>query len=144
MFHVSSEASQINELRGNHALWWNRYRHNEWRWWLEILGITRGRQKLTKRCLRRVKKVLKSNLNGEKRIAVINTWAVSLLRYSDAFTNLTKEEIRSIDRETRNLLIIYRAYRLSSPRNEGRKGLITSKDSVEITILGTCRVQNAQ
>ena len=41
--------------------------------------------KVSKECFRRLKKVLKSKLNGGNLVEGVNTWAVSLLRYSAAF-----------------------------------------------------------
>ena len=37
--------------------------------------------------IRRLRKVLKSKLNGENLVCGVNTWAVSLLRYSAAFAS---------------------------------------------------------
>ena len=54
--------------------------------------------KITKEYKRRVRKVLETKLNGENMIKGINTWAVSLIRYSAAFLDWTKEEKQSIDR----------------------------------------------
>ena len=41
--------------------------------------------KVSKECFRKLKKVLKSKLNGANLVQGVNTWAVSLLRYSAAF-----------------------------------------------------------
>ena len=59
--------------------------------------------KITKEYKRRVRKVLETKLNGENMIKGINTWAVSLIRYSAAFLDWTKEEKQSIDQKTRKL-----------------------------------------
>ena len=58
----------------------------------------------------------------------VNTWAVSLLRYSAAFVSWRKSELQTIDRKTRKLFTIYGALhpmsnvnRLDIPRKEGEK-----------------------
>ena len=41
--------------------------------------------------------VLKSKLNGENLVRRVNTWAVSLSRYSAAFFSWRKSELQAID-----------------------------------------------
>ena len=60
--------------------------------YLEILEADRflGEEmelKVSKKYFRRLRKVLKSKLNGGNLVRGVNTWAVSLLRYSAAFIN---------------------------------------------------------
>ena len=43
--------------------------------------------KVSKKYFRRLKKVLKSKLNGANLVQGVNTWVVSLLRYSAAFNS---------------------------------------------------------
>ena len=54
---------------------------------------------------RRLKLVFKSKLNGENKINAINTWAVSVLRYGAGIIRGTKEELKTLDRMTRNEVI---------------------------------------
>ena len=42
---------------------------------------------------RRLRKVLKSKLNGGNLVCGVNTWALSLLRYSAAFVSWKKSEL---------------------------------------------------
>ena len=56
-----------------------------------------------KEYIRRLRKVLKSKLNGGNLVRRVNTWAVSLLRYSAAFVSWRKSEQEAIDRKTRKL-----------------------------------------
>ena len=56
---------------------------------------------------RRVRRVLKSNLNGGDLVLGVNTWAMSLLRYSAAFISWRKCELQDIERKTRKLFIKY-------------------------------------
>ena len=52
---------------------------------------------------------MKSKLNGRNLVRGVNTWAVSLLRYSAVFVSWRKSELQAIDRKTRNLFTIYEA-----------------------------------
>ena len=88
---------------------------------------------VSKEYIRRSRKVLKSKLNGGNLVRGVNTWAVSLLRYSAAFVSWRKGELQAIDRKTRKLFTIYGALhpdvdRLYIPRKEGGRGLISIED----------------
>ena len=62
---------------------------------------------VSKEYIRRIRKVLKPKLNGGNLVRGVNTWAVSLLRYSAAFAGWKKSELQAIDRKTRKLFTIY-------------------------------------
>ena len=62
---------------------------------------------VSKEYIRKLRKVLKSKLNGGNLVRGVNTWAVSLLRYSAAFVSWRKSELQAIDRKTRKLFTIY-------------------------------------
>ena len=86
---------------------------------------------VSKEYIRRLRKVLKSKINGGNLVCGVNTWAVFLLRYSAAFVSLRKSELQAIDRKTRKLFTIYGALnpksdvdRLYIPRKEGGRDLI--------------------
>ena len=86
---------------------------------------------------------MKSKLNGGKLVQGVDTWAVSLLRYSAAFVGWRKCELQTIDRKTRKLFTLYGALhpksdveRLYIPRNDGKRGLIALKDCVELAVKG--------
>ena len=53
--------------------------------------------------------LLKSKLNSRNLITGINSWAVPVVRYSAGILNWNKEEIDSLDRKTRKLLLEYKA-----------------------------------
>ena len=98
---------------------------------------------VSKEYIRRIRKVLKSKLNGGNLVRGANTSAVSLLRYSAAFVSWKKSELEAIDRKTRKLFTIYAALHLESdadrlytPRKEGGRGLISIEDCVELAIRG--------
>ena len=87
--------------------------------------------------------MLKSKLNGGNLVHGVNTWVVSLLRYSAAFVSWRKSEVQAIDRKTRKLFIIYGALhpksdvdRLYIPRKEGERGLTSIEDCAELAIKG--------
>ena len=91
----------------------------------------------------RLRKVLKSKLNCGNLVRGVNTWAVSLLRYSAVFVSWRKSELQAIDRKTRKLFTIHGALhpkseidRLYIPRREEGKGLISIEDCVELAIRG--------
>ena len=112
----------------------------------KYLGILEGHKFLeekiklnaSKEYVRRLRKVLKSKLNGGNLVREVNTCAVSLLRYSAAFVSWRKSELQAIDRKNRKLFTIYGALHLKSdvdrlyiPRKEGGGGLISIKDCVK-------------
>ena len=79
---------------------------------------------------RRLKRILKSKLNGMNVIIAVNTWAMSVLRYEARVISWTKAELESIDRKARKQMIIYGmlhphtdVQRLYLPRGQGGSGL---------------------
>ena len=48
---------------------------------------------VSKEYIRRIRKVLKSKLNGGNLVHGVNTWAVPLLRYAAAFVSWRKSEL---------------------------------------------------
>ena len=56
---------------------------------------------VSKEYIRRLRKVLKSKLNGGNLVCGINTLGVSLLRSTAAFGSWRKSELHAIDRKTR-------------------------------------------
>ena len=96
---------------------------------------------VSKEYFRRLKKVLKSKLNGGNLVQAVNTWAVSLLRYSAAFICWRKCELLAIDRKTSKLFTIYGGLhpksdvdRLYTPGKDRGRGLIAIEDCVELTV----------
>ena len=62
------------------------------------------KKRLSKEYVSRVKKVIRSKLNGGNMVNAINWWLVSLLRY---VAKWTKIELMNLDRKTRKLLTIH-------------------------------------
>ena len=98
---------------------------------------------VSKEYIRRLRNVLKSKLNGGNLVRGVNTWAVSLLRYSAAFVSWRKSELQATDSKTRKLFTICGALhpkldvdRSYIPRKKGGKGLISIEDCVELAITG--------
>lgn len=58
------------------------------------------RKKIAMEYLRRVRKVAQSKLNGGNLIRAINTWAVSLVRYSGGIVDWKKQELQDVDRRS--------------------------------------------
>ena len=54
---------------------------------------------VSKEYVRRIRKVLKSKLNGGNLVRGVNTWAVYLLRYSLVFVSWRKSELQAIDKK---------------------------------------------
>lgn len=97
------------------------------------------KQTVRKEYFRRVRKILKSKLNGGNTIKAINTRAVAVIRYGAGIIDWRKDELREIDRKTRKLLTIYRALhpqadvdRLYMKRTKGGRGLIGIEECVMV------------
>ena len=52
---------------------------------------------------------MKSHLNGKNLFQTLNTWAISVIRYSAAFLERTKNQTKELDRWTRKQLIVVTA-----------------------------------
>ena len=73
------------------------------------IRYTQMKKKIKTEYLRRVRKVLETKLNGDNIIKGINTWAVSLLRYSAAFIDWNCTELTQQYRRTRTLMTMHNA-----------------------------------
>ena len=62
------------------------------------------KEKIQKKCFRRVKTMLKSKLNDGNTIKAINSRAVSSVTYGAGIVGWTKEEQKVMDRKTRKLM----------------------------------------
>ena len=86
---------------------------------------------------RRTKLILKSKLNGGNNIMALNTWVVSILRYSAGIRKWNKNELQEMDRKTRKFMTMNKE---SCPRSDvawfylsrknGGRGLIGCGKSV--------------
>jgi hypothetical protein len=94
----------------------------------EIEGIQHQQMKerLKKDYRRKLRMILKPELNARNKITAIGALAVPVLRYSFGIINWRIEEIKQIDRKTRKMLIMYKMHhqkadidRLYVKRKEG-------------------------
>ena len=58
----------------------------------------------------RLKNVMKSKLNGASKILASNAYAMPVLTYTAGIVKWTKEELSDLDRKTRKILTIYKAF----------------------------------
>ena len=80
---------------------------NDWSWRHDAKKI---KEKVKTEHLRRTKNVLGSILNSGNFFKAINTWTVSLFRYSAVFIDWKMEEISENNKRTRKLLTRHRAH----------------------------------
>ena len=99
------------------------------------------KEAITKEYYRRIRKILKSKLNGRNIISAINSRAVSIVRYGAGVIKWTKMELEQMDRKTRKLMTVYRSFhpqgdvdRLYGKRSMGGRGLISIEDCVNIEV----------
>ena len=94
------------------------------------------KEKIRKEYFRRTRKLYNRNLIQE-----INTWVVPLVRYSGPFLKWTSQELQQMNKKTRKVMTMHKAlhprddvHRLSVSRKEGRRGLVSIKDSVDVSM----------
>jgi hypothetical protein len=68
------------------------------------------KERLNQEYNRRLRMVLKSELNARNKITAIRVLAVPVLRYSFGIINWRLEEIKQIDRKTRKMLTVYKIH----------------------------------
>ena len=68
------------------------------------------KDKTLKEYYRRKRQLTSSKLNGRNTIRAINSWAVSLVRYSAGILKWTKDKLKVIDRKTRKIMTMNRRY----------------------------------
>ena len=96
------------------------------------------KKKTASEYLKRVCKVLKSKLNGGNTIQAINSWAVPVISNTAGVVDWTQNELDKLDRKTRSVMTANHALhpqsdvdRLYMPRNEGGRGFLQIKQTVE-------------
>jgi hypothetical protein len=89
------------------------------------------KERLKQEYRRRLRMMLKSELNARNKISEVGALAVPVLRYSFGIINWRIEEIKQIDRKTRKMLTMYEMHhpkadidRLYAKRKEGGRGLV--------------------
>lgn len=88
--------------------------------------------------LKRVRKILKTKLNGGNSIKAINTWAVPVIRYTAGIIDWTQAELEELDKRTRKIMTMHQALhpksdidRLYISRRIGGRGLVQVLQTVE-------------
>ena len=101
------------------------------------------KEKIRKEFYRRIRMVLKSELNSANKLEAINTLAVPVVTYSFNIINWTLQELAKLDTKTRKFLTMYKMHhpksdvdRLYLPRIEGGRGLIKLELSYKTTTIG--------
>ena len=101
------------------------------------------KEKIRKECYRRVRAILKTELNSANRIEAINTLAIPVVTYSFNIFNWTPSDIKKMDTKIRKLITCNRMHhpkadvdRLYIPRKEGGRGLIQLELSLKTTTIG--------
>ena len=117
----------------------------------KYLGVNEGnginhaamKEKIRKEYYRRVRLVLKTELNSKNRIEAINTLAVPVVQYSYNIINWNPPDIQRMDIKTRKLFTSSNMLhpkadvdRLYLPRSKGGRGLIQLEMSYKTTTIG--------
>ena len=99
---------------------------------------TEIKDKIQKEYYRRVRQLTSSKLNDGNTITAINSWIVSLVKYSAGILKWTKDELKVMDRKTRKIMTMNRTCnpqgdtdRLYIPRMEEGKRLLSVSDYAE-------------
>ncbi|CAH3029105.1 unnamed protein product [Porites evermanni] len=97
----------------------------------KYLGVDESDEKIRKEYNRRVRLILRTELNGRNKIEAINSLAVPVVQYSFGIINWKISELKKIDTKTRKLLNMHKMLhpkadveRLYIPRKDGGRGLI--------------------
>ena len=84
---------------------------------------------------KRITLLIKTHLNKKNLFLALNIWAITVIRYSAAFLDWTKEETKELDRWTRKQLVAGRALhpksnvmRIYIKRRYGGRGLISVEE----------------
>ena len=119
---------------------------------LEGAGIMEREMKdiVGKEYARRVKKVAESKLYAGKMVGAVNSWAVSVVRYTAGILEWTDKELQQMNVKTRKRLTMNRAFhkvsnvdRLYMKRKEGGRGLLSVEECVRSEELALCEYVRA-
>ena len=107
------------------------------------------KERLKQEYSRRLRMILKYELNVRNTITTIGALAVPVLRYSFGTINWRIEEIKRIDRKTRKMLTMYKMHhpkadidRLYVKRKEGGRGLIQVEAAYKAEIINIAEYFN--
>ncbi len=104
---------------------------------------TQMKEKVRKEYYRRIRLILKTELNAKNKIIGINTLAVPVISYSYNILNWTLSELAKLDRKTRKIMTAFRTHhpksdveRLYLPRIQGGRGLMQLENYYKISTVG--------
>ena len=107
------------------------------------------KERLKREYNRRLRMILKSELNVRNKITAIGALAVPVLRYSFGIINWRTEEIKKIERKTRKMLTMYKIHhpkadidRLNVKRKEGGRGLVQIETAYKAEIMNIAEYLN--
>ena len=117
----------------------------------KYLGLNEGdgaqhskmKEKIRKECIRRVRSILKTELNSKNKLTAINTLAIPVVTYSFNVINWNLRELKKIDTKIRNQLTCNRMNhpksdidRIYVPRSKGGRGMIQLELSYKTSTIG--------
>jgi hypothetical protein len=109
------------------------------------------KERLKQEYKRRLRMILKSELNARNKIRAIGALAVQVLRCSFDIINWRIEEIKQIDRNTRKMLTMYKMHhpkadidRLYVKRREGGRGLVQVEAAYKAEIINIAEYLNTK
>ena len=120
----------------------------------KYLGINEGdgiqhakmKRKIRLEYYRRIRLVLRTELNSRNKITAVNSLAVPVVQYSFNVINWTLEDIRRLDRKTRKFLTMHHMHhpkadsdRIYLPRSNGGRGLIQLEGLFKTSTIGLQR-----
>ena len=89
------------------------------------------KEKIRKEYYRRIRSILKTELNSKNRIAAMNTLAIPVVQYSYSIIDWNLLDLQRLDRKTRKLLTSHHMHRpkadvdrLYLPRKNGGREMI--------------------
>jgi len=98
---------------------------------------------------RRLRRILKSELNARNKITAIGALAAAVLRYSFGIINWRTDEIKKIARKTRKMLTMYKMHqpkadieRLYVKRKEGGRGLVQIEAAYKAELINIAEYLN--
>ena len=101
------------------------------------------KEKIRKEYNRRVRSILRTELNGRNKIEAINSLAFPVVQYSFGIINWKISELKKIDTKTRKLLNMQKMLhpkadveRLYIPRKDGGRGLIDVETAFKTATIG--------
>ena len=86
------------------------------------------KDKIQKEYLRRTRKLLETKLSSRNLIKGINSWAVSLARYSGPYLKWTRDKLKQMDQRTRKLMTMHKVLH---PRDDVHRYMYQEKREEE-------------